>query len=112
MSREHDLKTWPQPFAAVRRGEKTHEVRGTTDRVFEVGDALVLREFVPCSVCLGAGATCVHDPMGLTTCPSCNGTEGDYTGEREKVAVTHVTRGGTFGLPPHLCVMSIRRAAR
>ena len=110
--REHELKTWPSPFQAVRRGEKTHEVRGSRDRNFSVGDLLLLREFVPCSVCLGSGSRTVYDPMGLETCPECRGQGGDYTGEKEKVAVTHLTLGGSFGLPPHLCVMSIRRTVR
>ncbi|PVM93237.1 hypothetical protein DDF62_01410 [Caulobacter radicis] len=42
----HELKTWPQYFAAVRSGKKRFEIR-RNDREFKVGDVLVLREFDP-----------------------------------------------------------------
>ena len=42
----HELKTWPQYFAAVRLGKKRFEIR-RNDRDFAVGDILVLREFDP-----------------------------------------------------------------
>jgi len=42
----HELKTWPQYFAAVRSGKKRFEIR-RNDRDFAVGDILVLREFDP-----------------------------------------------------------------
>jgi hypothetical protein len=42
----HELKTWPQYFAAVRSGQKRFEIR-RNDRDFKVGDILVLREFDP-----------------------------------------------------------------
>ena len=42
----HELKTWPQYFAAVRSGKKRFEIR-RNDREFAVGDVLVLREFDP-----------------------------------------------------------------
>lgn len=38
LNREHDLKTWPGPFAAVWSGVKKHEVR-INDRGYVVGDA-------------------------------------------------------------------------
>lgn len=45
---EHELKTWPEPFAAVRSDEKLAEFR-RDDREprFAVGDVLVLREWEP-----------------------------------------------------------------
>jgi len=46
MATTHDLKCWPQHFAAVRRGEKTFEIR-RNDRAFAVGDQILLREFSP-----------------------------------------------------------------
>jgi hypothetical protein len=42
---EHDLRTWPEYFSAVARGEKTFEWRFTGDRDFRVGDTLRLREY-------------------------------------------------------------------
>lgn len=49
----HTLKTWPQYFQAVERGDKTFEIR-QNDRGFEVGDELELIEFDPRE---GAGLT-------------------------------------------------------
>lgn len=42
----HELKTWPQYFAALNAGRKTFELR-FDDRSFDVGDELVLREWCP-----------------------------------------------------------------
>lgn len=76
----HELKTWPEPFEALVDGRKHHEVR-TTDRRFEVGDRLLLREWDP--------------------------EERAYTGREQSRVVTYATWGGTFGLPFGLCVMSL-----
>ncbi len=48
---EHDLKCWPQYFQAIKRGDKTFELR-KNDRPFHAGDTLRLREFDP--------ATCAY----------------------------------------------------
>jgi hypothetical protein len=69
------------PFAQVRARRKTCEIR-REDRAFETGDVLVLKEW---------------DPVTET-----------YSGEVELREVMHVTHGGEWGLPPGLCVMSIR----
>lgn len=74
----HRLKTWPEPFAAVVSGEKTHEVR-KDDRGFKVGDTLVLCEWIPESA--------------------------TYTSSTVTRTVTHIARG--WGLPLDLCVVSI-----
>ena len=80
MSTCHNLKTWPDEFRAVVSGEKSHEVRNN-DRLFKVGDFLVLQEFNPVSA--------------------------HYTGNYVTKVVTYVTRGGTFGLLEGTVVMSI-----
>lgn len=83
----HKLKTWPVPFAAVKDGSKTHEIR-LDDRNFKAGDHLILEEFIPD-----------------------NGPRPGYTGAIVIVEVTYLTPGGNFGLPQNLCVMSIRKVA-
>lgn len=76
---EHELKTWPDEYQAVVRGDKRFELR-VNDRGFKVGDVLVLREFGPYSE--------------------------RYTGSLIRCKVTYIlTRG--FGLPDGLCIMSI-----
>lgn len=42
----HELKTWPEFWQAVYRGEKTFELR-KDDRAYRVGDELRLREYEP-----------------------------------------------------------------
>jgi hypothetical protein len=42
----HDLKTWPEHFAAVASGAKRAEIRRCDDRTFAVGDVLRLREWI------------------------------------------------------------------
>lgn len=81
----HELKTWPEPFEALVAGRKTHEVR-KSDRDFQVGDLLRLREWVPRA----------EHPDG-----------GWYTGQEAWREVTYLSRGGEWGLPEGLCVMSI-----
>lgn len=91
----HDLKTWPQPFAAVLTGEKTYEIR-KADRPFAAGDRLLLREWDP--------EIWEHPTHGV---PAARG----YTGRSILVEVTYLSTGGTWGLPADLCVMSIRKVA-
>jgi hypothetical protein len=43
---KHELKTWPQYFAAIEKGEKTFEIR-KNDRDFKKGDLLELQEWDP-----------------------------------------------------------------
>lgn len=78
---QHRLKTWPEPFLAVREGRKRHEVR-KFDRDFRVGDELLL---------------CEWDPK-----------TGEYTGAFWTVFVTAITEPGQYGLPADVGVMSIR----
>lgn len=69
MSKTHELKTWPQYFEAIANGVKTFEIR-RNDRLFEVGDALRLREWEP-----AAGA-----PLG-----------GSHTGRECTRHITYIT---------------------
>lgn len=84
MGKTHILKTWPEPFNAVRKRIKSYEVR-VNDRDFHVGDALVLREWCP--------------------------ERKAYIGVLGDVVrtVTYITKGPDFGLPENLVVMSIDR---
>ena len=41
----HSLKTWPLYFEAILDGSKTFEIRSSDDRIFSVGDALILQEW-------------------------------------------------------------------
>jgi hypothetical protein len=81
----HELKTWPEPFGAMSRGEKRYEVR-VDDRGFRVGDLLHLREWEPATQA--------------------------YTGWDLLCLVTYKTSGGSFGLPKELCVLGTRIVAR
>lgn len=41
----HELKILPCYFTAVERGEKRFEIRDNSDRGFQKGDTVVLKEF-------------------------------------------------------------------
>lgn len=100
MSRTHELKTWPEPFAAVLAGTKRHEIR-VDDRGFAVGDVLVLREWEPEPEKDAYGFRYAEKPWRKLY-------EYDgYTGRVLTVRVTYLTPGGAWGLPAGLCVMSI-----
>ena len=77
----HRLKTWPEPFAAVRSGDKPFEIR-QYDRPFAVGDTLELIEYIP--------------------------GEQRETGHVLRVRVTYFAAGPSWGLPEGLCVMGVR----
>lgn len=87
---EHRLKTWPEAFQTVLDGTKTAEWR-EDDRGFEVGDTLLLQEFLPSHI--------------LRTYRSLG---GGYTGQEVRVTVTHILRAPQFGIPKGFVVMSIR----
>lgn len=83
----HALKTWPDFFDAVQRGDKPFEVR-KADRDFRVGDVLALQRWDPDS--------------------------GDYTRDESgspvqvSARVTYVLPGGQFGIKPSYIVMGLR----
>lgn len=41
------MKSWPRLFEATLRGAKTHEVRKSRERDYQIGDLLRLQEFDP-----------------------------------------------------------------
>ena len=87
-ARVHDLKAWPEPFAAMLSGRKTYEIR-RDDRSFMVGDELRLREWDP-------------SPWSGTL-SSARG----YTGRELRGLIVHKSHGGTWGLPSDLCVLGV-----
>lgn len=79
----HDLKIWPEQFAALKSGAKRHEIRAF-DRPYAVGDTLRLREYNP--------------------------NTKTFSGDLVDVRITHITAPGTFGLPGSVGAMSIALA--
>lgn len=75
----HDLKTWPEPFKALKTGLKSWEFR-RADRDYRDGDLLLLREW--------------HEDDG-------------YTGDQIVRQVTWSLFGGTFGIPDDHIIMSL-----
>lgn len=85
----HYLKTWPEYFQAIEDGSKTFEIRWN-DRKFEVGDTLILKEFV---------MTWDH-------------RRGEYTGRQSMQVVTYILDGGKegrLGIAAGYVVMGIQK---
>ena len=82
---EHELKTWPEYFQAIARGEKPFEIR-KNDRNFKVRDTLSLLEY---------------DPENRV-----------YTGDIIKAKITYILEGGQFGIEKGYVVLGIRITAR
>lgn len=100
---EHSLKTWPHEFDAVKRGEKTFEMRFCMDRDFGLGDTLLLRKWDPARD-PGSG---VSRPRGSYVSPDGTTCWSKDEADTIRATVTHFLHGGRFGLPPGLCVMSL-----
>lgn len=81
---EHKLKCWPFYFDAVKKGEKTFELR-KHDRDFQPGDILKLNEFKPKS--------------------------NLYTGRHCYVLVTYVMTGPWGGLAEGWCILGIHKTS-
>lgn len=86
MNTIHVLKTVAHYWDAVKRGDKTFEVR-RNDRAFQTGDVLVLRRTNE------AGRS---DPA-----------PGDQLHSDQSFRVTYLLQGGQFGIEPAFCVMGI-----
>jgi hypothetical protein len=84
----HRLKCWPVFFEKILIGEKRHDLRRCTDRMFNIGDVLELREFDPKSE--------------------------QFTGRVQSVEVTYITSAelpcalSKEALHPNFCILSIR----
>jgi Domain of unknown function (DUF3850) len=77
----HALKTWPEYFQAVLKGDKTFEVR-LFDRPFKVGETLLLQEWDNFNKC--------------------------YTGDEVEREITYILEGGQFGIEAGYMVMGIK----
>ena len=76
----HELKVWPACFEAVADGRKAFDVR-LNDRDYQVGDALLLREYEPESE--------------------------QYSGRTTDRWISYLMQGGAFGLEPGWCVLGL-----
>jgi hypothetical protein len=85
-TRRHDIKSWPEHFAASAAGLKPFEVR-KNDRDYRVGDRITLHEWIP----LGAG-------------------DGRYTGRTLEQDVIFITRNA-IGLQEGYVSMGIAQVA-
>ena len=87
---EHELKTWAPYFDAVKRGEKTFEVR-RDDRGFQCGDTVTL-------------IRCVQGRLGGWD------VEYDFDGKpkhRIKFRIGWILTGGQFGIEPGYVAFSL-----
>lgn len=84
----HELKTDPEMFAAIDRGDKNFEIR-RDDRGFQVCDVLVLKE--------------TENSAEMN-----NGAPMKYTGRFLCVVVTYILRGPAYGLAESFVIMSIQ----
>ena len=87
---EHVLKTHPTPYEAMADGIKAFEIRKEGDRVFAVGDILVLKEW---------------DPVRAKA-----GVEADgFTGKWMSRVVTYIVRGPEWQIPAGMVILGVRK---
>ncbi len=98
--RVHTLKTWPEPWRAVREGRKTFEVR-IDDRGYMVGDVLLLQLFDPGVERAGrrSGRYCNEDGSPLMI--------DQHVPAEIRKRVTYVLHGGRFGVDMHWVVLGL-----
>lgn len=84
----HELKTDPEPFEAIRCGNKTFELR-KDDRSYAVGDILVLKKTLHSAAEMVVGA-----PL-------------QFTGDTLEVKVRHLLRSPAYGLGEGWVILSI-----
>ena len=83
----HKVKSWTSFFQAFRTGAKKHDMRDLKDRVYKVGDTLILQEY---------------DPF-----------KGEYTGEELSMKITYITSRDTpcafssAALDRDYCILSL-----
>lgn len=75
----HVLKCYPGPFIEFKRG-RTHDFR-RDDRGFKEDDRILYQDYNP--------------------------ADQRQTGDEMMFRITHVTRGGKYGIPPGFVVMSV-----
>jgi hypothetical protein len=85
---EHEAKSWPQFFQAIKAGNKLHDLRHN-DRPWAVGDTLKLREF---------------DPV-----------KGEYTGDEITTEISFITNNtfpcaySSYALDRNCSILSLKR---
>lgn len=76
----HHLKTWTEYFEDILNGKKNFELR-KNDRNYQVGDILVLEEYVA--------------------------EKDEYTGRSVSMIVDYILEGGSMGLEKGYVIMAI-----
>lgn len=105
----HNLKTCPDPFAAILDGRKRYEIR-QDDRGFAVGDELLLREYEPHRKTIDRARLDTTNASSLSTDTTGSRfyvVDPHYTGRSIRARITYKSEGGTWGLPRGLCVLGI-----
>lgn len=90
--RTHELKSWPEYFWPIVDGRKKFDIRSEEDRLFEVGDVLLFREYDP------------HADDGVHSFPD---PRSGYTGASIRVVITYILRNSQIFLPKNYVCMSI-----
>lgn len=84
----HQLKSWPNFFKAISKGDKLHDLRDMSEHNFKVGDNVIFNEF---------------DPVA-----------GSYTGQKVEATITYITSNSTpcalssVVLSKDYCILSIK----